>query len=412
MTEKRNYSELLSQKQFLKMLTADCINRFGDSIDQIAYGWIMYEITGSEALMALIIGLNFLPSVLITPFAGAIVDRIKKKPIMIAADLIRFIIVAVIILSYKLGCLTPPLIIFMTLLTSMVEAFRLPASTSVLTRILDAEYFTLGRAASFTAIRLFTLVGSAAAGIAIASIGADGALWIDAGTFLISAALIGWIRVANDEPSKEKTDLKAVISDFNEGFRFTLRNEALITITLIGIFINGGLMPISVFKVPFVSSFLNLGPEALSALGVANTLGMTFGSFIVPKIKGESGERIVGIGGVIMGVLTFGFGSIPTNSGVLVKYITLCGTMFLLGVSVGMMNVVIGSAFLKLVPDEMMGRLSGLMTASMMASMPAASFLCSAMALRLSMPMIFSIFGIGLILCYSWMFFRGKFKSI
>ena len=107
--EKRNYIELLSQKQFLKMLTADCINRFGDSIDQIAYGWIMFEVTGSEALMALIIGLNYLPSVLITPFAGAIVDRIKKKPIMIVADLIRFVIVAVIILSYKSGCLTPPL---------------------------------------------------------------------------------------------------------------------------------------------------------------------------------------------------------------------------------------------------------------------------------------------------------------
>lgn len=410
--EKRNYIELLSQKQFLKMLTADCINRFGDSIDQIAYGWIMFEVTGSEALMALIIGLNYLPSVLITPFAGAIVDRIKKKPIMIVADLIRFVIVAVIILSYKSGCLTPPLMIIMTLLTSTVEAFRVPASTSVLSHVLDTEFFTIGRAASFSSIRLSTLAGSAVAGIAIASIGADGALWIDAATFLISASLISWIRVTNDETTKDKMSLNVVLEDFREGFRFARKNEVLITIILVGISINGGITPVMVFDVPFISSFLKLGPEALSALGVTNTLGMAFGSFMIPKIKKERGGRIIGFSGIVMGALVFGFGSIPPNESTLFKYIAICGMIFLLGVCGGMINVITGSLFLKTIPKEMMGRLSGLMTASMMASMPTFSFICSALAFRLSLPIIFSIFGIGLILCYAWMSFRGKFKPI
>lgn len=137
-----------------------------------------------------------------------------------------------------------------------------------------------------------------------------------------------------------------------------------------------------------------------------------FGSFIVPKIRGENGGGIVGFSGIFMGTLVFSFGLIPPEGSFIVKYSALCGLMFLLGVCGGMINVVIGSSFLKIVPKEMMGRLSGLMTASMMASMPVSSFICSAMALRISIPMIFSIFGIGLVLCYSWMFFRGKFKAI
>ena len=77
--EQRNYRVLLSQKQFLKLMLANLVSRFGDSLDVIAYSWIMYEVTGSESLMALIMGLNYVPTVLLQPFAGALVGRMKKK---------------------------------------------------------------------------------------------------------------------------------------------------------------------------------------------------------------------------------------------------------------------------------------------------------------------------------------------
>ena len=86
--EKKEYRQLLSQRQYIQLLLADTINRFGDSIDVIAYSWIMYEITGSASLMALVVGLNFVPTVFLTPFAGAFVDRISKKRVMALADLL------------------------------------------------------------------------------------------------------------------------------------------------------------------------------------------------------------------------------------------------------------------------------------------------------------------------------------
>lgn len=49
--EQRNYSVLLSEKQFLKLILANVVSRFGDSLDVIAYTWIMYEVTGSESLL-------------------------------------------------------------------------------------------------------------------------------------------------------------------------------------------------------------------------------------------------------------------------------------------------------------------------------------------------------------------------
>lgn len=69
--EQKKYRVLRTQPQYLKLLSADLISRFGDSLDAIAYSWIIYEITGSESLMALIVGLNYIPTVLLQPFAGA-----------------------------------------------------------------------------------------------------------------------------------------------------------------------------------------------------------------------------------------------------------------------------------------------------------------------------------------------------
>ena len=78
----------------------------------------------------------------------------------------------------------------------------------------------------------------------------------------------------------------------------------------------------------------------------------------------------------------------------------------------GLLNVVIGSTVMKTVPREMMGRVSGFLAAVMQASMPAASFICSALALCLSIPQIFILFG-GLTLgCYLLLCFGGRLSGL
>lgn len=203
--EKKEYRQLLSQRQYIRLLLADTINRFGDSIDVIAYSWIMYEITGSASLMALVVGLNFVPTVFLTPFAGAFVDRISKKRVMALADLLRFVFVAAIVTLYTTGLLSPALIVVFTLATSTVEAFRLPAGGAILPQLLEKEYYTLGKAASYSFSRISELAGYMLAGGVIALLGAAGALWIDAATFLISSAIIWSIRYQENLQGAKQT---------------------------------------------------------------------------------------------------------------------------------------------------------------------------------------------------------------
>ena len=80
MEEKKiTYKEVWKIRNCRKLLASNLINRFGDSIDSIAFTWLVYQITGSAAWSALIFGLNQLPSIFVQPLAGPFVEgKIKS----------------------------------------------------------------------------------------------------------------------------------------------------------------------------------------------------------------------------------------------------------------------------------------------------------------------------------------------
>ena len=104
----------------MKMIVAALINRFGDSIDAIASTWIVYELTGSAVWSAVIFGVNKVPSVFVTPLAGAWVEGRNKKAIMIITDLIRAVCVAFVASGYLLGFLQP----WMLLVTTCTDKYH------------------------------------------------------------------------------------------------------------------------------------------------------------------------------------------------------------------------------------------------------------------------------------------------
>lgn len=121
------YRDLSSQKEYLKLTMANAVNRFGDSIDMIAFSLMVYQLTGSASWVAVIFGINALPSILFQPFAGAIVERLHKKTIMILADIGRGVIVGVTAVLLMLDLLQPWILLVLTFINSTLESLRIPA---------------------------------------------------------------------------------------------------------------------------------------------------------------------------------------------------------------------------------------------------------------------------------------------
>ena len=397
--EVTSYRPLKTQKEYLKLIAANVINRFGDSIDGIAIAWLMYQITHSASMMALILGLNYLPTILLQPFTGAMVEHLSKKRVMVLFDIGRGLVVAATAALYVLGHLTPVILTAMMLLISTLEAFRSPAGSAIVPLLLKPELYKVGSALNQTASRVTELVGLALAGGVVALLGCQGALMIDAATFFLSALIIGFIRIKETLP-EEKVSLKTTAKSFLEGLSLIRANRVLIVLLLIGAMMNFMFVPLSAYSAPFIADYLKGGAETLSLINIALVLSLGLGSFVAPKITRISGKTQLIVCGLIasLALCAFGLGGFLQTR--VAQYGLVLGSCVLLGFSIGIINVVYNAAFLRLIPPEFMARLSGISTAILVCSLPVGSFLCSALAAVLEVPVAILASGLLSVVLY------------
>jgi DHA3 family macrolide efflux protein-like MFS transporter len=398
-SEVTSYGPLKTQKEYLKLIAANVINRFGDSIDGIAIAWLMYEITHSAALMALILGLNYIPTILLQPFTGAMVEHLSKKRVMVLFDIARGLVVALTAVVYVTGHLTPALLTGIMLLISSLEAFRSPAGSAIVPLLLQPELYKVGSALNQTASRVTELIGLALAGGVVALLGCQGALLIDAATFLLSALIIGFIRLKEELP-EEKINLKSTAKSFLEGLTLIRTSRVLIVLLFIGALMNFLFVPLNAYAAPFIADYLKGGAETLSLLNIVLVLSLGLGSFVAPKIKRISGKTQLILFGIIEGfaLCAFALGGYLTPK--LLQYGVILFSCLLMGFGAGIINVVYNAAFLRLVPADFMARLSGISTAVLVCSMPIGSFICSALAAVLPVPVAILASGVLSIVLY------------
>jgi len=387
-----SYRALGTQRQYLKLIAANVVNRFGDSLDAIAYSWIMYQVTGSASLMALIMAINYIPTIVLQPIAGVFVDRISKQRAMVLCDIGRGLVVLATGLLFYKDLLTPLGIAGFTVLNSTLEALRVPAGLAIVPSLLDKDKYTLGLALNSTLSRVCEVVGLASAGSIIALVGSHGALVIDAVTFGLSAFIISLIKVK--EVMKEKLAEKRVQvmwQDLTAGFRYVFHEKLLLAIIILGMFMNFSMVPLNVLGTAYVVDDLNAGPQLLSFIQLALVCGMALGAFITPKLERFSQRLLFAASGFLVSAVVLGLSLIPALPQTLSRQVLLLGALAVMGIAIGIQNVIFGAAFMRHVDRDFLGRVGGVTNAVLVAAMPAGAFLCSLAARFVEVPIVFII---------------------
>lgn len=107
-------------------------------------------------------------TVLVQPFAAPIADKMKKKGIMICTDLLRGLLLSVFLLFFCLNRVSGWMFLTFTFATNLVEAFRVPAGISFVTKVLDKDELDAGINMNQTTSQICIIAGTAAGGILIA----------------------------------------------------------------------------------------------------------------------------------------------------------------------------------------------------------------------------------------------------
>jgi MFS family permease len=195
-----SYLRLLgSNRNFRRLWSAQVVSEIGDWFYTLAIYNLLLQLTGHASLVALALILQVLPQTLIGPAAGVINDRVRRKQVMIAADLGRMLIVfcMLFVRSREMVWLVYPLLVAETLLAAFFE----PARSSVIPNIVEREDVVLANTLSSATWSVNLMLGATTGGIVAALLGRDAVFILNGLSFLISALLILNMRFA--EPHAE-----------------------------------------------------------------------------------------------------------------------------------------------------------------------------------------------------------------
>lgn len=394
--KKIHYKEILSQKEFLKHIVANSVSRFGDSIDAIAFTWLVYAITESAAWSAIVFVVNQLPGVLIQPFVGPIVEGMNKKKVMIVTDLLRGGIVIGLALLYLKGIASPWILLLFTLGNSTIEAFSLPAFTAVVPKIIEERYYTYGTSLSSMLTTIVQLAGMAAGGMIIGTWGVGIAIVIDGISFLGAALMRVFLHLEEKELYKGKLEIAEYFKTLKSGAFYIKDKPSIRNFCLMAMAANAILVPINSLQTPLITEVMGQGSELLSVFSIAMLIGMLSGSvvfpFIMEKIQARTVVVITGVGiGITFFLYTMG---IWVQENKIVIYGLTITASVMLGGCAGILNSVLSVQFMKVVSQDYMARVGAIFNASASAATPITSVLVSVLSAKFAVSQIFFICGV------------------
>ncbi len=272
---------VLRRKNFALMWTGQLVSTSGSALTSLAASILVYRVTGGSAMsVGLMLMATAAPSLLLGLVAGVFVDRSDRRRMMIAADLLRAVLV------FLIPVLVPHGIVWLyviAMLASAVGQFFDPAYESVLPEAAPDE--ELAAANSLMAISSFgsTAIGFAASGLIAGRYPIEYAFYLDALSFLFSAGCILLIKVRKLEV-KESTSVAVVVNNLKSGLSFLLKSPVLRSIFMLSI------------------------PVAIS-FGLANSLLLPFATRALHATTFEYGiqEGVTSVGFVIASLLMVGY---------------------------------------------------------------------------------------------------------
>jgi MFS family permease len=249
------------------------ISQIGDGVTKLALLWFVYSITGSPLKTTVIGMLQTIPPIIFGPLIGVLLDRLPKKPVLIATDVIRAVLIGLVPCWVSTDAFTVERLYVLVFLHAVATAIFGPALTASIPQIVARSQFTAANALLQGTTSLGVIFGPALSGLGIAALNSQEVLCVNAATYLISAACLLAVRFPPFTFHHEQHVLNpsSAIYDLIEGFRFVKHPLILLLIVTAALYSFGTSAFSTLFPV-FGRKMLDLGPIEVgylwSALGV------------------------------------------------------------------------------------------------------------------------------------------------
>lgn len=383
---------------FRLYFAGQAVSILGSWIQQVALSWLIYRLTGSVALLGVTTFAALLPQLIVGPLAGAWTDRHDKRRLLIIVQGILALQALALAALTALEWIGPALIVGMSLLLGVLNAFDTPLRQSLIGSFvgsrddlpnalaLNAMLFNAGR-----------FIGPPLAGLLLALTSEAWCFALNGLSFL--ALLIGLLLIRVEAPARAKGSMGTV---FREGLDYVWHNYPIRLLILALAMVNLTASSYAVLLPVFARDIFGGDAQTLGWLWGAAGCGAFLSTLFLATRQALPGlVRIVLLGALLSGAALLAFAASTAVSWALLA-------MAVLGFAISVGNVGINMLLQSLAPEHLRGRVVSFFTSTRFGFDAIGGLLAGLLAARIGAPLTLAIEGGVLLLFCVWLLARRR----
>lgn len=294
MADRRGPLSLLQESPGFRLLVlATFGSGFGTYLAALALTVHIYDVTGSPTWVSALLIVDFLPMIAIGLALGPLVDRLSRRRLMIASDLVRLAVFCALPFVDRAG-----VIVALAGVAGFATGFFRPAANAALPNLVPEDDLPVANSVLQTVENLAWLVGPIVGGAVVAAWGTDVAYWINAMTFLFSAVLL--LEIAESALRGGEMVSRGHWRDVADGLAVVVRSRPLFLVLVVWSIALVGNAAFNVAEIFFAKDELDTGDFGFGILVGATGLGLTIGGFFGGRVIDRFGVMRAYIGSLAL----------------------------------------------------------------------------------------------------------------
>jgi len=273
---------------FLKLWFGQTISGFGSRFTGLALPFTAITLlAATPAQLGVLVAASGLPWLLVGPFIGVWIDRLRRLPILIVTDVGRAICLALIPILAAVGLLQIEVLYVIAFLNGLLTAWFETAYQSYVPSLIGRDQLLDGNSKLNVSSSAADVVGPSIAGAVIQAFGVLVAVVVDAISFIVSALSLWLIRTP--EPAPQSTNRPSFWASFKQGVRYIGRNQILRAFAATNVTFMIGIGMAEAVMLLFLTSTLKLDPQTIGLMYGVASIGGLAGAVIAGKIAARFG---------------------------------------------------------------------------------------------------------------------------
>jgi MFS family permease len=297
----------LRHRNYRLLWIGNFVSNTGDWMDQIAFNWLVYQLTDSAIYLGLVNLARWLPILIFTLVGGVVADRWERRRLMFVTQAIAMVLALILAVLDATGLIHIWMVLVIAAGRGIMMSFNQPAKQGLVSDLVPPQDLRNALGLNSMQFNLTRIIGPAIGGLLIATVGIAGAFFLNAVSFIA----VLWSLAAMDVPPRRAVGHRSVLDDIRGGVDYVRTQPVLQGLLVLALLPVGLGLPYMTMLTVFARDVLDVGGTGLGLLTACSSVGAVLGALYVAAATTVRRGWLMLAAIVVFGLALFGFALSP-----------------------------------------------------------------------------------------------------